>query len=361
MGDWQRLLEVTASIQSQGMALSEWADSQPEPWATVLRFLPITGAFILGLLLVLLWKRKSPEIQSVEPVEEPHEPAVQVESDAEKKLPLLQSELKITLDKNKRQKERISSAKRALEAKDEELGKKDQELISRNQDLTKLRLELIAATDAAASVEESASEIPSPLIESEPREDLQNFAAASEELAQAATQYREKISSEESFGQAESETPVEWDELLLFRSSDPSIWNGSVSDDDNHCAILLSEIPANVAWLRIRRLDTDEGIIIPVQSREITQDGGDRSFGFNGSNEEFYGARHLGIYGEELPQAVETRFAYGGWGFGHRVNGETAQACAWAGQEIDGDTVMEITVFPRLPELTANDQMIESS
>ena len=200
-----------------------------------------------------------------------------------------------------------------------------------------------------------------PSVEVEPREDLQEFAAASEKLAQAATKFREKTRSEEVVKQDRPETPIEWDEVLVFRSSDPSIWNVSVNDGEDHCAIPLSEIPDNAAWLRLRRLDTGEGVVISVQTRDLTQDGGDRSSGFNGSNEEFYGARHLGIYGEDLPQEVETRFAYGGWGFGHRVSGETAQACAWAGHEINGGIVMEITVFPRMPEISASDQFIESS
>jgi len=156
-------------------------------------------------------------------------------------------------------------------------------------------------------------------------------------------------------------TPSNWEELLVFRSNDPSIWNQSVNKGENHYAVSLKEVPNDATFLRLRRIDTSEGIIIPVQPSHLSQDGGDHSAGFNGSNEEFYGARHLGIYGEDLPQEVETHFAFGGWGFGHRVDGETIQACAWAGQEIDGKTIMEITVFPSLPNLTAKDQLIEPS
>lgn len=362
MGDSQRFLEITASIQSQGMALSEWADARPEPWATVLRFLPISAAFFLGLFLVLLWKRKTLAVQEAVELEgEPLEPVLQPKSDAEEKLPLVQNELKLSLEKNKRQKERITSAKRALEVKDQELGEKGLELERQDQELAKLRVKILTANEVAVSADEPVQEQPSPPITVEPREDLREFAAASEELAKAAVDFRSNLREGKSGNAVEPERSVDWDELLLFRSSDPSIWNHSVSEGENHSAIVLSEVPDNMAYLRLLRLDTGEGVIMAVQARDLDQDGGDLITGFNGSNEEFYGACHLGIYSEELPQQVEVRFAYGGWGFGHRPDNETTQACAWAGQEINAETVMEITVFPRFPGLTDKDQLIEPS
>jgi len=183
-----------------------------------------------------------------------------------------------------------------------------------------------------------------------------------EELVQAAPDFHQNERADIPKEITAPKIPFDWDELLLFRSSDPSIWNQSVNEGSQHCAILLSEVPGNIAYLRLRRLDTGEGVVIAIQgSGGLNQDGGDLMVGFNGSNEEFYGARHLGIYSEESPQQVEIRFAYGGWGFGHRLNNETAQACAWAGQEINSDTVIEITVFSRFPGLTDNDQLIEPS
>ena len=354
MGESQRFLEILASIQSKGMALSEWADAYPEPWATVMRFLPISAAFLLGLCLVLLWSRKKPLVQAEELAEEPQASVVQPKSDAEKKLPLVQNELKLTLEKNKRQKERITSAKRALEVKDQELVERADELEKQDKELAKLRLEILAATEAPA-LDTSA-----PPIKVEPREDLQEFAAASEQLAQAAVDFRQNL-REEKPAEVESGTPEDWDEMLLFRANDPSIWNQPVSEGENHTAVPLSLVPANTAYLRLRRLDTGEGLVIAVQPRDLYQDGGDHIIGFNGSNEEFYSACHLGIYSEDLPQQVEVRFAYGGWGFGHHPENESAQACAWAGQKINDDTVMEITVFPRFPGLTDKDQLIEPS
>lgn len=365
MGDLQ-YSELMASIQSQGMALSEWADAQPEPWATVLRFLPICSAFLLGLILVLLWKKKSATSPVKEETEEPSQVPCSPESQPDDKLPLLKNELKLTLQKNQRQKVKIESAKRALDVKD--------------QQLEELKSELAAAK----SVEASGDKSPIVEVESaaesgaaiEMREDLQDFALASEQVARAAVDFRNNLrqeASSQSYPEShptgvDSKTVVDWDELLLFRSRDPSIWNQNVNETEDHFAASLDEIPDDVAFLRLRRLDSGQGILIPLQQRELKEDGGDRITGFNGSNEEFYGARHLGIYSESLSQEVEIRFALGGWGFGHAADSETdeaaspaskaAQACAWAGQKIDSETVIEITVFPRLPDLANEDQLV---
>lgn len=319
------------------MALSEWVDSQPEPWAMVLRFLPITGAFFLGLILVLLWKRKALPVSSV---------------DSAEKLSLLQEELRASLGKNNSLKEQISSAGRELELKD--------------QDLEGLRAQVAQTGEVTtATVGKTLPKVvPRGGTGIEPKEELQDFAAASEKLAKAAAQFRQKIRAEADREEAgtddkQAAAPPAWEEFTLFRSNDPSIWNQSVDGGENHQAVSLLQMPGNASFLRLRRVDTGEGIIVPIKVCDLTGEGAGHSGGFNGSKEEFYGARHLGIYQEGLPQEVETRFAFGGWGFGHRVNGETTQAQGWAGKEISSDTVMEITVFPRLPEMLSGDRLLE--
>ena len=86
--------------------------------------------------------------------------------------------------------------------------------------------------------------------------------------------------------------------------------------------------------------------------------------GFNGSNELFYGARHLGLFSESCPNEVETRFTYGGWGFGHRAHEiapevEQLQAAGWEGREIPADTVFEIVIHEELPALGKQDRILE--
>ncbi len=61
---------------------------------------------------------------------------------------------------------------------------------------------------------------------------------------------------------------------------------------------------------------------------------------------------------------METRFTYGGWGFGHRANEitpevEQLQAAGWEGREIPSDTVFEIVIHAELPVLGKHDRILE--
>lgn len=373
MGDTQRFFEMTATTQSWGMVLSEWADAQPEPWATAIRLFPISAAFLLGLSLVLLWKRKSSGGRAVESQTDPETSSIQSESESksvvEKEVPLLQDQLKTTLREGQRVQAQLAATKNALDEKEGELEK------------LRSRLEKAEAKAKAKSISTSGDE---PVIRKSPAsstklllgEDLQASAAAAEKLTQAAVDFRSNSRPGVSVAgrhkpsqeNLEAEIPGSWDELLLFRSTDPSIWNRTLNESETHRALSLEEVPSDAVFLRLRRLDNGEGVVIPIQCKDLTQDGVEQITGFNGSNEEFYGARHLGVYCESLPQEVEIRFAFGGWGFGHvpdnhdsDTNNKTAQACAWAGLKIDGEILFEITVFPSQPDLTANDQLIGPS
>jgi len=117
-------------------------------------------------------------------------------------------------------------------------------------------------------------------------------------------------------------------------------------------------------WVSLRRLDTGERVFAPVSAAIFSNDDPSVSAGFNGSNELFYGARHLGMFAESCPNEVETRFTYGGWGFGHRVSdmdsvSESLQASGWAGREIPADTVFEVALHADLPALGENDEVLE--
>ncbi len=329
---------TTASLQSWGIALSEWVDSQPEPWATGLRFLPLGGSFFLGAILVWLWKRQ---------------PRPAPEKDAAPKLSPPQTEPgaatgeKIDFEKNAR------ATSRHLESKDQ--GRK-----RRRADPSAAEgPDLVAAETLPSTV------VPGEHDGVEPPEGLQEFAAGSEKLALAAARFRQaaRQSGEEPAAtddDGQREAPVDWGEMLLFRSADPSIWNQSVDGGEDHRAVPLASVPGNAAFLRLRRVDTGEGIVIPIVAQALAREGDVADSGFNGSAEKFYGARHLGIFHENLPQEVEIRFAYGGWGFGHRAGDGSSQALGWAGEEIDADTVIEITVFPSLPELAPGDRLLKS-
>ncbi len=158
------------------------------------------------------------------------------------------------------------------------------------------------------------------------------------------------------------------EELVIFRSNDPLLWNQSVYRGANQRARSLGDLPKEIKYLRLRRCDTGESVLVPVNRehllrpalQQLNENGADnrRAFGFNATNEHFYGAYHLGVYERSLPQEVETRFTYGGWGFGHLNAREEAQGFAWEGRAIAAGTVFEISVSRELPELTPKDRLL---
>jgi hypothetical protein len=147
--------------------------------------------------------------------------------------------------------------------------------------------------------------------------------------------------------------------LVLFRANDPKMWGSETYKGVNCRSRSLSLLPDGLTHLRLRRLDTGEGIVMPLSGQSLTGDGDGLERGFNGSNELFYGAHHLGLFDEALPQDFETRFTFGGWGFGHSISGQDRQSSGWEGQPISSGTVFEIAVFRRLPVLGERDRLLE--
>jgi predicted nucleic acid-binding Zn-ribbon protein len=147
--------------------------------------------------------------------------------------------------------------------------------------------------------------------------------------------------------------------LVLFRANDPTLWRHEVYTGANRRARSLDHLPSGLAYLRLRRIDTGEGIVARVTNAQLLDDGDGLSRGFNGANEFFYGAYHLGVFDESLPQEFETRFTFGGWGFGHTVAGSERQASGWEGLPISPMTVFEIAVFRRMPVLGERDRLLD--
>ncbi|MEX2580331.1 MAG: hypothetical protein WD342_14830 [Verrucomicrobiales bacterium] len=153
--------------------------------------------------------------------------------------------------------------------------------------------------------------------------------------------------------------------MVIFRANDAELWGRDVYRGTNSRARALSDLPEWARWISIERLDTGERVFAPIGSVSLSSGDPGFPFGFNGTNELFYGARHLGVFAETCPNDVETRFTYGGWGFGHRVNdadpgSERLQASGWEGREIDADTVFEISLHAELPELGETDRVLEA-
>jgi hypothetical protein len=152
--------------------------------------------------------------------------------------------------------------------------------------------------------------------------------------------------------------------LVLFCSNDVELWGRDIYRGAHCRARAIKDFPAWAQWIAVRRLDTRERVFTPVRNASLFNGQTSDPVGFNGTNELFYGARHLGIFSESCPNEVETRFTYGGWGFGHRANEitpevEQLQAAGWEGREIPADTVFEIVIHEELPSLGALDRLLE--
>mgnify|MGYP003640352698 CR=1 FL=1 len=157
---------------------------------------------------------------------------------------------------------------------------------------------------------------------------------------------------------------VEEEPLMLFRGNNVEIWGEDIYRGANCRARKIPELPSWASWISIRRLDTGERVFSRVDSEGFAHGGNGNSSGFNATNEHFYGARHLGMFSDSCPNEVETRFTYGGWGFGHRVcalsdGPESLQASGWEGKEVPENTVFEIFLYAGLPELEESDRVLE--
>lgn len=154
--------------------------------------------------------------------------------------------------------------------------------------------------------------------------------------------------------------------LVIFRANDAGIWGQTIYRGVNCRARSLESIPDWAEWISMERLDTQERVFVQMDGASFDALDDSISIGFNASNELFYGARHLGFFSEACPNEVETRFTYGGWGFGHRVapggnSAESLQAVGWEGKEISLDTIFEICLHRELPEQGTQDRVLKQS
>lgn len=144
---------------------------------------------------------------------------------------------------------------------------------------------------------------------------------------------------------------------VLFRSSDPSIWNKEVNKGPSVFAVPLLKAPAGVQFLK---MTTTAGaqVIIPMTNELLPMTGPVGSSGkyvWYGQGNLKFGAYHLGIYDKSIRKsstqlrgtvgiwAGMSSDNYSGWGFGSYVGFDTKQCYAWEDKEIL-PTVFEISV-----------------
>jgi hypothetical protein len=152
---------------------------------------------------------------------------------------------------------------------------------------------------------------------------------------------------------------------VLFRSDDPRRWN--MDCDGQDYAITLQRAPALIHYLRLRRMDTKEVLILPLSRAQLdkpTQPVEPKGHSWNGTAKEEWGARHLGIaesprHRFPIPDGMMTVLSEGwdGWtssGFAHKAfKDRTGQYYAWRGQQIPR-TAFEIAVTDK--PLTAEEE-----
>jgi hypothetical protein len=152
---------------------------------------------------------------------------------------------------------------------------------------------------------------------------------------------------------------------VLFRSDDPSVWGKNAKNrQGQQVAIPLRFAPENMRYLRLRRTDTGEALILPmtVEQLENSKPGGKEDyFWWNGSAVHGWGGLHLGIVQAprykwpELPREkifVMTQGwdGFAGSGFGHKCGVNDEQHYCWRGKAIRRTTFeIAVSVGPLSP------------
>jgi hypothetical protein len=154
---------------------------------------------------------------------------------------------------------------------------------------------------------------------------------------------------------APSASPPKW--TILFRADDPSVWN-TESYSAAKWALPLQLAPEDMRYVRLRRLDTNEYLILPLSRYEL-QNGSlpssEAGYWWNGTAKLAYGGHHLGIVQAPRFKFVAPRGmidvmndgwdGFSGSGFGHADGINDRQHYCWRGKEIMR-TIFEIAVNP---------------
>jgi hypothetical protein len=144
---------------------------------------------------------------------------------------------------------------------------------------------------------------------------------------------------------------------ILFRSDKAAHWGKDAKNDKGEqVAIPLRFAPEATRYLRLRRMDTGEALILPLtrdQLENAKPADPDEDFWWNGTAKLEWGGRHLGIAGGArikfpAPRGLihvmnEGWDGFYGSGFGHKCGANDGQYYCWRGKEIKR-TAFEIAV-----------------
>jgi hypothetical protein len=150
---------------------------------------------------------------------------------------------------------------------------------------------------------------------------------------------------------------------ILFRSHDPLVWNVAIRNR-TMTASPVSAAPANVRFLRMRRLDTNDAVIVPCTSQQLTT----RTWPvtqptFRGDRCLSRGGRALGIVDPRAPRDLNStpiidvtpNGPFAGWGFAIWEGNDRGQDYVWDSKVIP-PTTFEIAVTSR--DLSAEEQKL---
>ncbi len=149
--------------------------------------------------------------------------------------------------------------------------------------------------------------------------------------------------------------PARW--TILFRSDDPSRWGKNAKNAaGEQIAIPLKFAPHSMQFLRLRRMDTGEALILPLTHDQLANGKPvprDADAWWNGSASFDWEGYHLGI--AEAPRhkfpapngligvMTEGWDLFTGSGFGHKCAANDGQYYCWRGKQIRR-TIFEIAV-----------------
>ena len=147
----------------------------------------------------------------------------------------------------------------------------------------------------------------------------------------------------------------------LFRGSGPSIWNTDTSVGVDSFAVLLESAPEGIRFLRMKLVETDEVVILPMNNDSLGKDLDLGGYSWSGERTVRNGHIYLGIgnhaWGAGYRNAKHCSIRRErGWGWGTSPPGLTYPhaAFSWEGEKMPAQ-VVEISV--KTSPLTPKEKM----
>jgi prepilin-type N-terminal cleavage/methylation domain-containing protein len=145
---------------------------------------------------------------------------------------------------------------------------------------------------------------------------------------------------------------------LVFKSSDPAIWNTNVgSYGEEEYSLSADDIPSDMSKLKLV-WDNNEKTIDLTHEKLLNCTAANGNYYWNGTLDDNFGGVHLGITDSSITQFAEPDVLpgnpcindRGGWGFGH-IAYQNSQGFGWNGinTNINPLPIVEIYVYTNTP------------